>query len=81
MNKSNKYLDIEKKKKEELLIMAKNVVSYVIGIDQYASSYEKSWKEKSKDELIKIIKNFQRNYPDVIITNTPIKKLLWEQFG
>ncbi len=45
--------------KEELLIMAKHVVSYVTLSYQYRSSYEKGWNKKSVAELSKIVNDFK----------------------
>jgi hypothetical protein len=51
----------EKYTKEQLLIMAKNVVSTMTGSDQYLSSYDKSWDKKSKEDLLKIVSNFKKS--------------------
>jgi hypothetical protein len=66
---------------EELLIMAKNIVSYVTGSDQYLSSYDKNWNKKSKEDLLKIVSNFKKKYPDVTIKKTPIKMGSFELLG
>ena len=66
---------------EELLIMAKNIVSYVTGSDQYLSSYDKNWNKKSKEYLLKIVSNFKKKYPDITIKKTPIKMGVNELLG
>ena len=67
--------------KEELLIIAKNIVSYVTGSDQYLSSYDKAWDKKSKEDLLKIVSNFKKNYPDMSIPTSPIKMGVFELLG
>ena len=66
---------------EELLIMAKNIVSYLTGSDQYLSSYDKNWYKKSKEDLLKIVNNFKKKYPDITIKKTPIKMGVPELLG
>ncbi len=67
--------------KTELLIMAKNIVSYLTGSDQYISAYNEGWSKKSKEDLLKIVNNFKKKYPDFTIKKTPIQmgtnELLW----
>jgi hypothetical protein len=67
--------------KEELLIMAKNITSYVTHSDQFLSQYEKKWNNKSIDDLLKIINNFKKKYPDIKIKKTPIKMGVFENLG
>ena len=74
-NNSNGINNNNNSSKEELLIMAKNITSYVTHSDQFLSQYEKKWNDKSMDDLLKIVNNFKKKYPDI-----KIKKLLlkWE---
>jgi hypothetical protein len=67
--------------KEELLIIAKNIISYITHSDQYQSQYEKNWNNKSTDDLLKIINNFKKKYPDIKIKKTPIKMGVFENLG
>ena len=66
---------------EELLIMSKNIVSYLTGSDQYLSSYDKNWNKKSKEDLLKIVSTFKEKYPDITIKKTPIKMGVTELLG
>jgi|688.fasta_scaffold1471404_1 hypothetical protein len=82
MNKKTHEVQLnEKYTKEQLLIMAKNVVSTMTGSDQYLSSYDKSWDKKSKEDLLKIVSNFKKKYPDMSIKKTPIKMGVLELLG
>ena len=66
---------------EELLIMAKNIVSYLHGSDQYLSQYDKGWNKKSQEDLLKIVSNFKKKYPDFTVPKTPIKVRTFELLG
>ena len=57
---------------EELLIKAKNIVSYMTGSDQYLSQYDKGWNKKSKEDLLKIVSNFKKKYPEFTVPLSPI---------
>ena len=66
---------------EELLILAKNIVSYITGSDQYLSSYDKAWAKKSKQALLKIVSNYKKIYPDMSVPTKPIKMSVFELLG
>jgi hypothetical protein len=80
-NNSNGINNNNNSSKEELLIMAKNITSYVTHSDQFQSQYEKNWNSKSIDDLLKIINNFKKKYPDIKIKKTPIKMGVYENLG